>query len=189
MKFTMYEKETKDSKYRDTPTVPAILISTTNGKRFHILRSAPVKGNQFGRTEEYYQCEGCAGCPHREKCHKSKENRVVRVNEKLTKCHNEVLNNPNCVHGALLRMNRSIQAEGAFDGIKWNKGYKRLQRRGIEGELLELGLISRDSPLFVGCFFTAPFLLYYDLECILCCGVQERRGRAWIEKNVRRRRE
>ena len=36
------------------------------------LRSAPVKGNQFGRTEEYYQCEDCTSCLHREKCHKSK---------------------------------------------------------------------------------------------------------------------
>ena len=39
-------------------------------------------------------------------------------------------------------MNRSIQAEGAFGGIKWNKGYKRLRRRGIEGVILELGLVS-----------------------------------------------
>ena len=52
------------------------------------------------------------------------------------------LSNLNCVHGALLRMNRSIQAEGTFGGIKWNKGYKRLRRRGIEGVILELGLIS-----------------------------------------------
>ena len=53
-----------------------------------------------------------------------------------------ILSNLNCVHGALLRMNRSIQAEGTFGGIKWNKGYKRLRRRGIEGVILELGLIS-----------------------------------------------
>ena len=59
----------------------------------------------------------------------------------MTRFHNEVLSNLNCVHGALLRMNRSIQAEGAFGGIKWNKGYKRLRRRGIEGVILELGLI------------------------------------------------
>ena len=101
-----------------------------------------MKGNQFGRTEEYYQGEDCEGCAHREKCHKSKENRIVRINEELTRFHNEVLNNLNCIHGALLRMNRSIQAEGTFGGIKWNKGYKRLRRRGIEGVILEIGLIS-----------------------------------------------
>ena len=149
MKFTMYEKESKDSKYRDNPYRACNFdidhegyMVCPNGKRFHFLRSSPIKGNQFGRTEEYYQCEDCTGCPYREKCHKSKENRVVRVNEELTKFHNEVLNNLNCIHGALLRMNRSIQAEGAFGGIKWNRGYKRLRRRGIEGVILELGLIS-----------------------------------------------
>ena len=149
MKFTMYEKETKDSKYQNNPYRACNFaidcegyMVCPNGKRFYFLRSAPVKGNQFGRTEEYYQCENCVGCPHREKCHKSKENRVVRINEELTKFHNEVLSNLNCVHGALLRMNRSIQAEGAFGGIKWNKGYKRLRRRGLEGVILELGLIS-----------------------------------------------
>ncbi len=89
-----------------------------NGKRLHFLRSAPVKGSQFGRTEEYYQCEDCTGCPHREKCHRSEKNPVVRVNEELTRFHNEVLNNLNCIHGALPRMKRSIQAEGTFGGIK-----------------------------------------------------------------------
>ena len=149
MKFTMYEKETKDSKYRDNLYRACNFaidhegyMICPNGKRFYFLKTAPVKGNQFGRTEEYYQCEDCEGCPHREKCHKSKENRIVRVNEELTRFHNEVLSSLNCVHGALLRMNRSIQAEGAFGGIKWNKGYKRLRRRGIEGVILELGLIS-----------------------------------------------
>ncbi len=149
MKFTMYEKESKDSKYRGDPYRACNFdidhegyMVCPNGKRFHFLRSAPVKGNQFGRTEEYYQCENCTGCPHREKCRKSAKNRVIRINEELTKFHNEVLNNLNRIRGALLRMNRSIQAEGAFGGIKWDRGYKRLRRRGIEGVILELWLIS-----------------------------------------------
>lgn len=149
MKFTMYEKETKDSKYRDNPYRSGNFavdedgdLICPNGKKFHFLRSQLVRGNQYGRTEEYYQCEDCTDCPHREKCHKSKDNRVIRINEELTAFHEEVLNNLNCIHGALLRMNRSIQAEGAFGGIKWNREYKRLRRRGIEGVILELGLIS-----------------------------------------------
>ena len=149
MKFTMYEKETKDRKYRDNPYRACNFeidrdgyMICPNGKRFHFFQSAPVKGNKFGRTEEYYRCEDCSDCTHREKCHKRKDNRVVCINEELTQFHKEVLENLNCVHGALLRMNRSIQAEGAFGGIKWNRGYKRLRRRGIEGVILELGLIS-----------------------------------------------
>ena len=149
MKFTMYEKESKDRKYRDNPFRACNFdidsegyMVCPNGKRFHFLRTSPVKGNQFGRTEEFYRCEDCTGCPHREKCHHGAGNRIVRVNEELTRFHREVMNNLNTVHGALLRMNRSIQSEGAFGTIKWNRGYRRLRRRGINGVMLELGLIS-----------------------------------------------
>jgi len=149
MKFTMYEKESKDRKYRNNPYRANNFdidreghMVCPNGKRFYFLRTEPVKGNQYGRTQEYYQCENCEGCSHREQCHKSVENRIVRINEELTQFHEEVLENLNSVHGALLRMNRSIQSEGAFGGIKWNRGYKRLRRRGIENVILEVGLIS-----------------------------------------------
>ena len=149
MKFTMYEKESKDEKYRNNPYRACNFdidhegnMVCPNGKRFYFLKTAPVKGNQYGRTEEYYQCESCEGCAHREKCHKSSKDRIVRINEELTQFHQEVLGNLNCIHGALLRMNRSIQAEGTYGIIKWNRGYKRLRRRGINGVILELGLIS-----------------------------------------------
>lgn len=45
-------------------------------------------------------------------------------------------------YGVLLRMNRSIQAEGTFGTIKWNRTYKRLFRRGEKAVLLEFTLIS-----------------------------------------------
>ena len=148
MKFTMYEKESKDSGYRSDPYKARNFeidshgyMICPNGKRFHYSKTEPVKGNQFGRTEEYYQCEDCSDCPYREKCHKQKGNRIVCINEELTRFHEEVLDNLNCTHGALLRMNRSIQAEGAFGEIEWNRGYRRLRRRGIENVILELGLI------------------------------------------------
>ncbi len=39
-------------------------------------------------------------------------------------------------------MNRSIQAEGAYGGIKWNRAYTRNRRKGLEGVNFEIGLIS-----------------------------------------------
>ena len=56
--------------------------------------------------------------------------------------HEEVISNLESVHGALLCMNRSIQAEGTFGIIKWNRSYKRLFRRGLDNVILELTLIS-----------------------------------------------
>lgn len=149
MKFTMFKKESTDKRYRDDPYRSANFPIDKNGnpicpngKKFHYLYSHPVKGNKYGRTEEYYQCEDCVGCPYKEKCCKCAGNRIIRLNEELTGFHEEVLTNLNSVQGALLRMNRSIQAEGAYGSIKWNRAYTRARRRGIEGLFLEIAVIS-----------------------------------------------
>ena len=149
MKFTMFKKETEDSKYRDNP-YRAVNFPINengnpvcpNGKEFTYLYSRPVKGNKYGRREELYQCEDCTNCPHKERCCKCEGNRVIRLNEELTEFHKEVLSNLNSVHGALLRMNRSIQADGAFGTIKWNKSYQRIRRRGLKSVILEIAMIS-----------------------------------------------
>ncbi len=149
MKFTMFKKETEDKEYHNNP-FRAVNFPINengnpvcpNGKEFHYLYSRPVRGNKFGRTEEMYQCEDCTNCELKSSCCKCEGNRVVRINEELTQFHKEVLNNLNSVHGALLRMNRSIQAEGAFGTIKWNRAYKRARRRGLKGVILEISMIS-----------------------------------------------
>lgn len=149
MKFTMFKKETEDIKYRNNP-YRAVNFKINengkpvcpNGKEFNYLCSKPVRGNKYGRTEEYYQCEDCSECKLKEECSKSKGNRVIRLNQELTEFHQEVLSNLNSVHGALLRMNRSIQAEGAYGSIKWNRAYTRARRRGLKGLNLEISMIS-----------------------------------------------
>ena len=149
MKFTMFKKESEDKKYRNDP-YRAVNFPINekgnpvcpNGKEFKYLYNRPVRGNKFGRTEEMFQCEDCNNCSHKEKCCKCTGNRIVSINRELTSIHKEVLENLNSVHGALLRMNRSIQAEGAFGTIKWNRAYFRARRRGLEGVNFELALIS-----------------------------------------------
>lgn len=149
MKFTMFKKESEDKTYRDDP-YRAVNFAIgkngnpvcPNGKEFRFLYNRTVKGNNYGRTEELYQCEDCSHCSHKEKCCKSDRNRIIRLNEELTGFHKEVLSNLNSVHGALLRMNRSIQAEGAFGTIKWNKAYSRVRRRGLKSVILEISMIS-----------------------------------------------
>ena len=150
MKFTMYEKETKNEKYRENPYRAINFSKDENGnlicpkgRKFKFKYTQHVKGNNYGRTEEVYECENCSECEHKEKCSpKSKNNRTIRLNQELTDMHEEVLRNLNSIHGALLCMNRSIQAEGTYGIIKWDKSYKRLHRKGIESVILELTLIS-----------------------------------------------
>ena len=64
------------------------------------------------------------------------------MNEELTAIHQEVISNLELIHGALLRMNSSIQAEGTFSVLKWDKSYRRLFRRGQKNVIFELTLIS-----------------------------------------------
>jgi transposase len=149
MKFTMFEKETKDEKFRNNPYRAVNFkrnetgdLICPNGRKFIFKMNKPVQGNKYGRTEEIYECENCDDCPHRSECCKSKGNRSIRLNQELSSLHEEVIQNLESIHGALLCMNRSIQSEGTFGVIKWDRSYKRLFRRGKENVLLELTLIS-----------------------------------------------
>lgn len=149
MKFPMYKKETTDESYHNDP-FRAVNFKTNekgemtcpNGKVFHFAYKKPVKGNQYGRQEEYYACEDCGGCPYAEQCKKTDKNRTVRINEELSSMHKEVVENLESIQGALLRMNRSIQAEGTFGIIKYDRWYKRIVRRGLDCVRLELFLVS-----------------------------------------------
>ena len=150
MKFTMFEKETKDKKYKENPYRATNFTQDENGtlicpkgRTFQLKCEQHVKGNNYGRTEEIYECESCANCElKKECCPKAKSNRIIKLNRELTKIHEEVLKNLCSIQGALLCMNRSIQAEGTYGIIKWDKAYKRLRRKGLENVMLELTLIS-----------------------------------------------
>ena len=149
MKFTMFEKETKDSKYRDDPYRAVNFKSDENGtllcpegRKFEYLYDRPVRGNKYGRTEELYKCESCEGCSQKAKCTTGDGDRTFSMNRELTAIHNEVISNLKSELGIALRTNRTIQAEGAFGSIKWNRSYKRAKRRGIESIILEFTLIS-----------------------------------------------
>lgn len=150
MKFTMFEKETKDKRYKNNPYRAVNFkqdesgtLICPNGRKFKIKYEKHVRGNKYGRTEEVYECESCEDCPNKKECcPKAKNNRTIRINRELTAIHEEVLRNLGSIHGALLCMNRSIQAEGTYGIIKWDKSYKRVRRRGIESVKLEFTLIS-----------------------------------------------
>ena len=148
MKFTMFKKETTDKKYRSDEFRAANFkkneygdLICPNGRKFIYLYDKPVRGNKYGRTEEYYQCEDCSDCPYSEKCRKGTNKRTIRMNEELTAIHKEVIDNLESTHGALLRMNRSIQAEGAYGIIKWDRAYKRARRRGLKSVIFEFTAI------------------------------------------------
>ena len=150
MKFTMFEKETKNEKYKKNPYRAVNFkrdgkgnIICPNNKKFKFKETRHIRGNQYGRTEEIYECEECSNCCYKQECcPKAKNNRSIRLNQELTLIHKEVLNNLNSIHGALLCMNKSIQAEGTFGIIKYDKSYKRLRRKELENVQLEFLLVA-----------------------------------------------
>ena len=155
MKFPMFKKETKDQKYHEDPFRAVNfrideqgVMRCPNDKAFHFLYRKNVRGNQYGRKEELYECEDCSGCPYAEKCKKTDKNRTVRINQELTSMHQEVIENLESIHGALLRMNRSIQTEGTFGIMKNDRWYKRIVRRGIHSVKLEVLLVAIGHNLY-----------------------------------------
>ena len=155
MKFPMFKKETENMKYHEDPFRAVNfpigddgLMRCPNGKAFHLQYRQNVKGNAYGRQEEVYQCEDCSGCPFAEQCKKTDKNRTVRINQELTSMHQEVVGNLESIQGALLRMNRSIQAEGTFGVMKNDRWYKRIVRRGINSVKLEVFLVSIGQNLY-----------------------------------------
>ena len=155
MKFPMYKKETKDKEYHENPfravnfkPGPDGTLICPWGKKFRFAYRKAVKGNRYGRQEEYYTCEDCGGCPYKEQCKKPDKNRTVCVNRELSCMHQEVVENLESIHGALLRMNRSIQAEGTFGIIKYDRWYKRVVRRKLNRVSLEIYLVSIGHNLY-----------------------------------------
>ena len=149
MKFPMYKKETTDKKYHNDPFRAVNFrideegnLRCPNDKKMVFSYRKHIKNNNYGRQEEVYVCEDCTGCPYANQCKKTDKNRTVRLNEELTSMHKEVLDNLESIHGALLRMNRSIQAEGTFGVMKYDRWYKRLVRRSQVKVELEIFLVS-----------------------------------------------
>ncbi len=155
MKFPMFKKETSDKKYHDNPFRAVNfridgdgIMRCPNGKAFVFQCRKAVRGNHNGRQEEVYRCEDCSGCPYAEQCKRANGNREIRLNEEQTAMHQEVIENLESIQGALLRMNRSIQAEGTLGIMKNDRWYKRIVRRGIKSVRLEVFLVSIGQNLY-----------------------------------------
>lgn len=148
MKFASWEKETHNKKFHEDPFRSANFKIDEdghpicpNGKKFYKLYEKPIKGNKDKRTEEKYQCENCEGCPLRNQCHKSKNNRIISINQTLTSYHKEVIDNLASKRGIELRCIRSYMSEGAFGVIKQDYNYRRISRISLKKVNLELYLI------------------------------------------------
>ena len=97
------------------------------------------------REETHYECKSCSGCPYSGKCpagknckkplkKRHKKLTVSRLFEELREEEYRLINSE---EGKMLRMNRSIQAEGGFADIKGDSGFTRFLSRGTDNVFAE----------------------------------------------------
>jgi len=88
-----------------------------------------------------YTCTECSGCPHKEKCIKKGSSKVpleersknLHVSKNFLRQREEMEARITSEEGVLLRINRSIQVEGAFGVLKQDMGFRRfLMRSGVK---------------------------------------------------------
>lgn len=90
----------------------------------------------------YYECESCEGCPLKKNCTRAKGNRKISLSKTFLRQRKESLERITSPQGVLLRMNRSIQVEGAFGVIKQDYGFRRFLTRGKKNVFTEMLLMA-----------------------------------------------
>jgi len=84
-----------------------------------------------------YECYGCNECSQKKYCTRAKDNRKLYVSKDFIDLRNEARDLITSPEGQELRLNRSIQAEGAFGVLKQDYGFRRFLRRGSSNVFTE----------------------------------------------------
>jgi len=127
-KYSMYSKETTNQKYANDPKRPVNFKKDEHGNFY----------DEYGEKLNFLW--------HSKKGHDVYEvpssQRRVDINEELWALQKEARENLQSELGIELRIQRSIQVEGAFGVIKEAMGFRRFRRRGIQNVKFEFMLIA-----------------------------------------------
>jgi transposase len=88
-----------------------------------------------------YESEDCSNCPSKSKCTKAQGNRKMQVSKVFVAKRQISYNNITSEKGILLRVNRSIQVEGAFGVLKNDYQFNRFLTRGKNSVKIEFILL------------------------------------------------
>jgi len=113
-----------------------------NNKKFVKVREYQSKKITYDHTINEFECFYCAKCRQKKKCTKAKENRTITEIVGYLEMKNKVIENLDSELGIELRVQRSIQVEGAFGIIKEDMKFRRFTRITFSGIKLELNLIA-----------------------------------------------
>ena len=111
------------------------------GRRLLCRRVETEVKKEIPVTRAWYRCEDCRNCPKRQKCCRKEDvnaPKEVIMKETFWEKRAQSLENITSERGIQLRMNRSIQVEGAFGLIKNDFGFRRFLTTGKQNVRIEL---------------------------------------------------
>ena len=116
--------------------------SCAKGRKL-VFEKIQKKKHESGYVSEsyVYRCTNCQYCGFRKQCQRQgnrKQNKAIYINKKYNGLQQENVERFLSEDGIRLRVNRSIQVEGAFGQIKEDYSYKRILRRGNDAVYKEL---------------------------------------------------
>lgn len=122
-----------------------------NGQKLK-FESIKIRKSKTGYKSEktIYSCEDCSNCTYKSKCIKGNNSKTpleertkkFEISKKFNRQRKETLDRITSDEGCLLRMNRSIQAEGSFANIKQDMNFRRFMCRGQKNVLAESVLLA-----------------------------------------------
>ena len=122
-----------------------------NGKE---LKSTGVRkrksGSGYVSESTVYTCSDCIGCPFKTQCIKGnnchtpmdERSKTLNISKKKEELRKKDLERILSDHGTLLRVNRSIQAEGSFAIVKEDMDFRQYSYRGKASALAQTILIA-----------------------------------------------
>ena len=107
-----------------------------NGRKLSAIAERRRKNrNGYVTTETIYECEDCSGCTYKGQCIHGNNCRVPMAERNKRLNVSKIMITTE--YGTLLRMNRSIQAEGSFAVLKEDMGFRQYLYRGKENVLAQ----------------------------------------------------
>jgi hypothetical protein len=150
VKYNYFEKEQKSKKHQTNPFLADNLYYNQEKDTYYCPIGQPMRriGTKKQKTKtgynqqiNQYQAQNCTNCPMRSGCHKSNGNRIIGRNPNLIKQRRKVKELLESEIGVEKRRER-WKVEAVFGNIKHNKGFKRLNLRGLAKAKIEVGLIA-----------------------------------------------
>ncbi len=113
-----------------------------NGKQLKVV-GITHKTSTSGYCSEVtvYECEDCTNCSYKSKCTKAQGNRKMQVSKTFVEKRKKSYDNIISKKGIILRINRSIQVEGAFGVLKNDYQFNRFLTRGKASVKIEFILL------------------------------------------------